>query len=279
MSFIGFGIALIKTSSTGVLQSFGKFSRTLDAGLHLYVPFIQRIDTVSNRLRQSDFKFEVKTKDNVFAILDIAVQHTVLPEDTEKAFYSLSNYESQTRSYIENVVRAQVPKMSLDQLFESQDQISQDVSENLQHRMKQYGYTIEKTLITSVEPDHKVKQAMNEINASLRLKEAVKHKADAEYISRVREAEADKDRKRLQGEGMSQQRLAILSGYKIGVSEMASSLGLTPKDVIDFVMSTQHLDTIETIGKSQNCKTIFLNHQPKNRLIEDIVAADEVKSS
>lgn len=258
-----FGIQLIRTSTTGIRETFGKFSGRVSPGLNFYIPIVQRIVPLSNRLRQDTFKFEVKTKDDVFARLDIAVQYQIKTEDTEKAFYSLEDPVPQIDAYIENVVRAKVPNMELDSLFSSQDDICKSVSELLYDRMLLYGYTIENTLVTGIEPAKDVKQAMNAINANKRLKLAAREEADASYIKRVREAEADRDRKRLQGEGISQQRLAILKGYEEGVENMAKKLGLTPKDIVNFVMKTQHLDTLESIGRSNNTKTIFINHEPE----------------
>ena len=252
----------IATSTTGIKQTFGKFTGTMGPGLRFYIPIIQSITPVSNRLTQDTFKFEVKTKDNVFAQLGLSIQYQIKPENTEKAFFSLDDPASQLDSYIENVVRAQVPKMKLDELFESQDHICQTVSENLSEKMDNHGYSIINTLITEINPAKEGKEAMNRINSSERLKEARRNEAEADYIQKVREAEGDRDRKRLQGEGISQQRLAILKDYEDGVTDMAHRLDLTPKDIIEFVMKVQHLDTIESISKSNNTKTIFMDHKP-----------------
>ena len=269
-----FGIQLIRTANTGIRETFGRFTGTAKPGLNFYVPFIQRIVPISNRLSQNTFNFEVKTKDNVFANLKIAVQYKIMEEDSEKAFYSMNDPIEQVDAYIENVVRSQVPKMNLDELFESQDYICKSVSEQLSKGMQQYGYTIQNTLVTGIEPDKNVKEAMNHINASKRLMEAAKNEADAEYIKRVREAEADRDRKRLQGEGISMQRLAIISGYKEGIETMSNDLSLSAKDIIQFVMQTQRLDTLEAIGRSNNAKTLFLEHNT-NDLRKSVLEANE----
>lgn len=255
---------IIQHNSTGVLQTFGKYTRMCKPGLHVYIPIIQKISSVSNRLHQDTFHCKTKTKDNVFTDITIVVQRQILPDDTAKALFSLDNYNAQITAYIENDVRALVPTIDLDTLFESQNDICDSVMNNLSSKMKEYGFTIVNTLVVSIEPSKEVKEAMNKINATERLKMASKNEADANYIKEIRHAEADKERKRLQGEGISEKRKAILSGYKNGIDEMVSSFGLCPKDIIDFVMKTQHLDTIEAIGKSNNTKTIFLNHDPNN---------------
>ena len=165
---------IIQTSSTGVLQTFGKSAGTIGPGIRLFIPLVQNITPVSNRIQQESFEFETKTKDNVFVKLGIVIQHQIKPEDTEVAFFSLDDPVKQIYSYVENVVRAKVPQMLLDELFESQDDICQSVSENLQKIMSEYGFTIVNTLLTNIEPSQAVKDAMNKINASERLKEAAK---------------------------------------------------------------------------------------------------------
>lgn len=268
----------IPTSCTGIKQTFGKFTGMLGSGLNFYIPIIQSIKLVSNRLEQNTFNFQVKTSDNVFTNLGIAVQHRIKPENSEKAFFSLDKPYGQINSYIENTIRAKVPKMELDELFQSQDTICHEVSATLKEKMEEYGFTIESTLITDIEPSKEVKDAMNQINASKRLKEAAQNNADADYITAIRKAEADKDRKRLQGEGISQQRCAILKGYEEGIDNMANKFGLSATDIINFVKVTQHLDTISEISKSPNTKTIFINHDPNHtnsNLSKNIMEATE----
>ena len=269
---------LVGTASTGVKQSFGKFDCLCSPGLNWQIPFIQKITIVSNMVQNRNFEIHVKTKDDVFTDLHIGVQLQILPEDTEKAFFKLQDPTKQIEAYIHNIVRSQAPKMTLDNLFESQNTIAQSVSEHLKTKLSDYGYTIIDTLVNNIVPDKEVSTAMNKINASERLKHAAKNEADANYIREIRQAEADRDRKILQGEGISGQRLAILKGYETGVDNMAKSLGLTAKDIIDFVMKTQHLDTLEAIGKSQNAKTVFMTHTPDNsslKLVENLMHANE----
>lgn len=251
----------IQTQATGIRSTFGKYTATLSPGLNLYIPGIQRIDTVCNKIRQDEFIFEAKTVDDVFVTIALKVQHQVLEENSVRAFYKLNRPYEQLDAYIENVVRAEVPQMTLNEMFTQQDAVCKTVHRLLSDKMNDFGFTIVNTLITRIEPDRRVKDAMNSVYESERLKVSAKNKADAHYISEVRQAEADKERKRLQGEGISEQRIAIMKGYQSGVSELSKTLDITPRDIIDFVTKTQHLDTMESIGRSQNAKTIFLNNE------------------
>lgn len=268
--------AIIQQSTTGVVQTFGRFTRLVGPGLRFKIPFIQKITMVSNRLQQETFIFEVKTKDNVFTKLGLAIQYKIESEDTDKAFFQLNNPREQIDSYVENVVRSHVPKMLLNELFESQDEICHTVNDLLKTKMKSYGYTIENTLVTTIDPDPDVKTAMNKINANARLREASIYEAETFYIKQLKEAEADRDRKRLQGEGISQQRLAILSGYEESVNAMAVKFGVSAKEIINFVQTIQELDTMERIGQSPNTKVLFFERKMGlSNVTNDFILANE----
>jgi regulator of protease activity HflC (stomatin/prohibitin superfamily) len=254
-------IKFISTSCTGVFQTFGKFSKTVKPGIKFYIPFLQRIDIVSNRLNQNEFYFEAKTKDNVFTNLDISIQYKIKPENTETAFYSLYNYKKQIKSFVKNVIRSTVPKLTIEEIFNKQDDIALAVKEKLSNKMEGHGYTIEDVLVNDIIPDEKVKKSMNEIKSAQQLQIAATHVAQAEYIKKVKDAEADRDRKILQGEGISGQRTAILKGYEESIETFSKKLQVTPSELIKFVTDVQHLDTLQIIGKSNNAKTLFINHE------------------
>lgn len=264
----------INTSTTGIRQTFGKVTNTLAPGLHFYLPIVQKITTVSNRLQQEEFRFDVKTSDNVFTNVQIDVQFVVHPADSSTAHFSMTKPREQLRSYVENVIRSVVPSMTLDKLFESQNDICHAVAAQVKPLMRQFGYTIENTLVTNIEPDKVVRASMNEINASERLKESAQNKADADYIFKVREAEGDRDRKRLQGEGTAQQRLAILEGYGTGIDELAKRWGLTSKEVVDFVLRMQQIDVMEALSKSNNAKVLIM--PPPVSMTEQVLQATEL---
>lgn len=259
-----FGIAMIETSETGVHTRFGKVIGMKNPGLNFYFPFVDQILVVNNRVIEDNFRFEVMTGEHTFVNLEIAIQVKILPEDSIKALFELGDPLEQMRSYVENVIRSQVPYKNLDQLFKEQEEIGQNIKEALAENMKKFGITIVNTLIRKIDPEASVKTAMNAVIASAKLRDAARNEGEAKRIKMVEEAKGDAERKRLQGQGISDQRIAILRGYQDGMDEMAAKLGLAPLDVINFVIRTQELDTMEGIGRSQNAKTIFLS--PSNGL-------------
>lgn len=248
------------TSTTGVKTTFGRYTKMCSPGLHFYIPIIQHISVVSNMVEQDTFKLQVKTRDNAFATISVAVQHQITSENTATAFFSLTNPTEQINSYVENAIRGIIQTMTFDESYASTDTVCKEVSAKLSEKMSSYGYNIVNTLITDINPSDDIKNAMNQIIASERLKHAALNIAEAEYIKQVKEAEADCERKRLQGKGIAEQRKAILDGYNDSIKSLSIDLGINSAEILEFVKMTQHLDTIESIGKSNNTKTIFINH-------------------
>lgn len=255
------GFAIIDNTDVGILQTLGKFTKTLNPGFHLYIPCLRNVaGVVSTRNRQINFKTETKTSDNVFVKLDIAVQYKINPEYIYEAYYTLSNPTKQMEAYIENCVRSMVPKMTLDTLFESTDEISASVNESVSAIMQNYGYQIIKTLVTDIHPAGNVKDAMNEINAAKRLREAAVEKAEAEKIMKVKAAEAEKETKILQGEGVAGERNAIMEGYRKSIQNLSNELGIDNQEIMNMTLMTQYIDMLDSVGKSG--PTTFIHHNP-----------------
>ena len=205
------------------------------------------------QVQQLDVKVETKTKDNVFVQIPISVQYKVMPEKVYDAFYKLSDPNKQIESFVYNVILGHVPKMTLDETFDQQAQIAIDVKTSLDASMQEFGYSIVKSLITDIVPDEKVKAAMNDINAAAREREATDSRAETEKMLLVKKAEADAESKRLQGEGIANQRKAIIEGLRDSVAKFSESVeGATPKDAMAMVLLTQYFDTLKEVAGTQS---------------------------
>jgi len=264
-------VALLKASlftvqqqSVALVQRLGKFRREAGPGIHAKVPFIDQIVGRMNlRVQQLDVSVETKTEDNVFVNMVVSVQYFVLPEKVYEAHYKLDDASRQIRSYIFDVVRAQVPKIKLDDVFERKDDIAEAVKVELSHVMETFGYGIVKALVTDIEPDAHVKVAMNEINAAQRMRVAATERGEAERILKVKAAEGDAQSKALQGKGIADQRAAIVAGLRDSVDEFQRSVpGTTAKDVMNLVLMTQYFDMLKEIGSSTRSTAIMIPHSP-----------------
>lgn len=278
------GIYTVKQQTMAVVERFGKFLKVSPSGLHIRIPVVDRIAGRLNlRIRQLDVKVETKTKDNVFVFAVVSVQYFVIPEKATDAFYRLQNPEAQITSYVYDVVRARVPSIKLDDVFETKDDIAQAVKAELEQTMDDFGYGIIKTLVTDIDPDANVKASMNQINAAQRLRVAAVEEAEAEKIRVVKAAEAEAESKALQGKGIADQRMAIVDGLRESVTEFQENVsGTSAHDVMNLVLMTQYFDTLKDVGLSSKTNTILMPHSPSgmsdiaSQLREAMITANEV---
>lgn len=192
-------------------------------------------------------------------------QYQVLREENRlyDAFYKLTDSREQIRSYVFDVVRSTVPRIKLDDVFESKEEIAISVKDMLSKSMEGFGYQIMNTLVTDIAPDSRVKQAMNEINAAQRARVAAQDRAEADKIMVVKAAEADAESKYLAGTGMARQRQAIIAGLRESVVDFQESVdGITSKDVLEMMMMTQYFDTMKDVGTHGGNSTIFVPSGP-----------------
>ena len=206
---------------------------------------------------------ETKTRDNVFVTIPISVQTRVRPEKVFEAYYSLSDPVAQIKSYVEQVVLGHVPGMMLDEVFASQSSIAATVKQELDVDMAAFGYEIVNVLVTDIIPDGKVKAAMNDINAAQREQVAAAARGEAEKILVVKKAEAEAESKALQGQGIANQRRAIIEGLSSSIEGFQKSLGaVTAQDAMQLVLVTQYFDTLKSIGDNGKTNTLFVSHTP-----------------
>ncbi len=294
LAIVGFFALIVRSScfftveqqSRAILERFGRYVRTATPGLNFKVPFIDTVSQrVTLRVQQLPVEVETKTLDNVFVKLFVAVQYRVIEGKEADAYYKLQNARDQITSYVLDVVRAQVPKMNLDEVFEKKDEVGSSVKAELDASMKIYGFEIPNALVTDVNPADNVKAAMNEIQTQQRLQVAAAAKGEANKILVVKNAEADAESKRLQGEGIAKQRRAIVDGLRESIAAFTDQIGgVSAPEVLKLVLMTQYFDTMKEIGVSAGSKVILMPHTPggmadiDEQLRNSIISANETKT-
>lgn len=253
----------VDQQTVALVERMGKFKRAAHAGLNFKIPFIEQVSgRISLRIQQIEVPVETKTADNVFVKVVVSVQCFVKEDKIYQAFYKLTNPQQQITSFVFDVVRARVPKITLDNVFEKKDEIADAVREELCELMEDFGYSILKALVTDIDPDAKVKAAMNEINEAQRLRLAANERGEAEKILKVKQAEAEARSMELSGQGLASQRKAIVEGLKESVENFQKSVkGTTAQDVMQLVLATQYYDTLKEVGASNKATTILLPSQ------------------
>ncbi len=272
----------VKQQTAAIIERFGKFTSTRQSGLHFKIPLVDRIaGRLSLKIQQLDVIVETKTKDDVFVKLKVSVQFKVIREKVYDAFYKLDYPHDQITSYVFDVVRAEVPKMKLDDVFERKDDIAIAVKSELNEAMMDYGYDIIKTLVTDIDPDEQVKEAMNRINASEREKIAAQYEGDAQRILIVEKAKAEAESKRLQGQGIADQRREIARGLEESV-DVLNNVGINSQEASALIVVTQHYDTLQSIGEHTGSNLILLPNSPQagsdmlNNMIASFSASNQI---
>ncbi|MDA0317107.1 MAG: SPFH domain-containing protein [Bacteroidetes bacterium] len=266
---------VVKQQTAAIIERFGKFQSIRHSGLQLKIPLVDRIaGRLSLKIQQLDVIVETKTLDDVFVRLKISVQYKVIRDKVYEAFYKLDYPHEQITSYVFDVVRAEVPKMKLDDVFVKKDDIAIAVKTELNEAMMDYGYDIIKTLVTDIDPDAQVKAAMNRINASEREKIAAQFEGDAARILIVEKAKAEAESKRLQGQGIADQRREIARGLEESV-EVLNKVGINSQEASALIVVTQHYDTLQSIGGESNSNLILLPNSPQagSNMLNDMVAS------
>jgi len=267
LSFFSLGLAFqVSQQSVCIVERFGKFVKVAHAGINFKIPFIDKvIATQSLRIQQLNVSVSTKTKDNVFVQIVVSAQYRIINYNSQikKSYYELENVKKQIDSYLLDAIRAEVPKMKLDEVFEKKDQIANAIKYELSEAINSFGYEIIKTLITDIEVDKRIVEAMNEIVASEREKYATIEKAEAQKILMIKHAEAEAKSKRLQGEGIADQRIEIINGFKTSIDNMQDTDGIKSDEILNLILITQYFDTLKDVAASKS-NTIMLPNSPSS---------------
>jgi len=281
-------VVIVPQQTMVIIERLGKYNRILGPGLNFKIPIVERVaGKESVRIRQLDVPVETKTQDNVFVNLGVSIQFLAISEKIFDAFYKLTDVNQQITSYVYDVVRAEVPKKKLDELFESKDEIAQTIKTDLSGSMDDFGYSIVNSLITDIDPAPNVKEAMNQINATARLRVAAQNEAEADKIRQVKNAEADAEAKKLQGEGVAQQRAAIIEGFKSSIDDLKKVTGSDVKtqDVMNMVMMVQYFDALRDIGTTGQNNAVLIpygaggSNEILQQMTQAMVASDKIKGN
>jgi len=269
------GIFTVKQQTNAIVERLGRFHSIKHPGLQFKIPFIDKIaGKLSLKVQQLDVMVETKTKDNVFVKLKVSVQYQILEDAVYDAFYKLDSSTEQITSYVFDTVRAEVPKMKLDDVFERKDDIAVATKRELEDAMNTYGYGIIKALVTDIDPDQQVKSAMNHINASERKKIAAEFEGEAERVRIVAKAKAEAESKRLQGQGIADQRREIAKGLEESV-DILNNVGINSQEASALIVVTQHYDTLQSMGENANSNLVLLPNSPTSgsQMLSEMVAS------
>jgi regulator of protease activity HflC (stomatin/prohibitin superfamily) len=262
----------VEQQHTAIIERFGRFLRLAQPGLHIRMPLADRVAArLSLQVDQLELKIETKTKDNVFVVIEVAVQYKVDPKRVQEAWYLLDDPRSQMEAFTSDVVRSKLPGMDLDSAYADVEDMALTIERTLRERMQEYGYMIVKALVINIDPAREVKEAMNNINASRRNQEAAIAQGEADKTLMIKRAEAEAESKRLQGEGTAAQRKAIIDGLRDSVAQLSKTTGVNAEEAMQLVSLNGYTDMLRDVAAASKTNTLLLPHSPS--ALNDIIAA------
>jgi regulator of protease activity HflC (stomatin/prohibitin superfamily) len=266
------GFFIVEQQKVGVVERFGKFLRLAQPGLHIRIPFVDRVVArISLQVEQLELAIETKTHDNVFVTVEVAIQYKVDGPHVREAYYLLDKPTAQMEAFTSDVVRSKLPGLDLDAAYSDVEEIALAIERTLRERMEEYGYMVVKALVLNINPPQDVKEAMNRINASRRNQEAAIAQGEADKTLVIKRAEAEAESKHLQGEGIAAQRKAIMGGLRDSVEQFTNATGVSSEEAMRLVTLTGYTDMLRDVASSSETNTILLPHSPSG--LTDLISA------
>lgn len=269
---------IVNQKQAKIVQRLGKFQSVRRAGISFRIPIIDQVAGIQNlQIQELRVPVETITQDKVTLKIEVAIQYLIKADvdSIKNSFYELSDSTAQIESFVFDAVRAEVPKMELDMVYENKDHIANTVMEGLNTLLSSYGFDIKKTLVVDILPDSKVVDAMNAINEQKRLRQAAEEKGEADKILIIKAAEAEKESKKLQGEGVALQQMAVLKGREKAIKDLTVGTNMQIKDATELVMKLIDQDTLISMGE-KNKNVIFMTSDlgVKGQVMEAMVGAE-----
>jgi regulator of protease activity HflC (stomatin/prohibitin superfamily) len=267
----------VQEAEVAIVTRWGRFVRVATRGFNTKMPFVDRIaGRLSLKITQLDVRVETMTLDNATLTATVSVFYQVKADQARQAFYTMANPVQQITANVNSVILAHMPSINLADAWRSRNQISDAVTAELSEKMATSGYSINSALVNEIDTTPQVKEAMNKITANQRNLDAAKAAADANYITQVRQAEADAERMALQGDGFRRMRENMAVGLGEALEKIHAHVpGLSESQIVALLLASMYVDELGKFAGSGQTNTIVLP-TPLNSLV---AASDEFLQS
>jgi regulator of protease activity HflC (stomatin/prohibitin superfamily) len=275
-------VRIVEQNNVLVIEFLGKYNRIMYAGLNFKIPLLERVANKVS-LRQQNFAIDGRYPSADKVIVDIGTNLIYVVDSTEEGIkkytYVVENRNQSIGAIVENSLRTYVAKETHEGILEKKEELATHIQNDLEKQFAEWGMFIKSFQITNVNFPLTITDAMSEVVASLQLRKAAENKGEAIKIQAIKEAEAEKERKRLQGEGVAQEREAIAKGLEQSIKTLQTVTSQNPKEIMAILSLTQYLDTLKSIGQTDNSKVIFMDTSvaATSNLMKDLIASQEIK--
>ncbi len=276
-------VRIVEQNRVFVIEFLGRFNRIMTAGLNFKVPLLERVaEKVTLRQQNFAIRNSYPSKDKVIVDVSTNLIYAVdaAEEGVKRYAYSLTNRDQSIGAIIENSLRTYIAKETHEGILEKKEELAAHIRNDLERQFSEWGMIIYSFQITEVSFPATITQAMSEVVASEQLKKAAENKGEAVKIQAIKEAEAEKERKRLQGEGIALEREAIAKGLKESIEIVKTATGQNSREIMALLTLNQYLDTMKNLGDDGRAKVIFMdtNVRTATNMTEQLIAAFESQS-
>jgi len=259
------GIKIVPQSDVFVIERFGKYTRTLQAGLNFLIPLLDhvahRISILERQL--PEFTISVITKDNVEVKLDATVFYRIV--DAAASVYRIRDIDQAIHTASTSIVRSAAGKLELDELQSSRDSMNEEIAANLQSAASVWGIEITRTEITDVIVDEETKSAQRQqlnaerqrraiIATSEGQKRSVELAADAELYKASKEAEAIRVKADATAYSIEAEAKANAEQTRL----IASAIAENGQPAINFEIMKRQIEALGDVASGSNTKTVIV---------------------
>jgi regulator of protease activity HflC (stomatin/prohibitin superfamily) len=258
-------VRVVPQSETFVIERFGKYTRSLPAGLNLVVPFLDKVRHKISILERQlpEFEISVITKDNVEVVLETTVFYRVV--DAAKSVYRIREVDRALKTASESIVRSAGGRLELDELQSSRDSMSAEIAKNLQAAADMWGIEITRTEITDVRVDEQTKDVQRQ-----------QLNAERERRARIAKAEGDKRSVELSADATLYEAEKIADAVKIRADAdayaikikaaaeaeqttvIANAIADNGQPAINYDIMKRQVDALAVLSGSSNTKTLII---------------------
>ncbi|MEM7323588.1 MAG: SPFH domain-containing protein [Actinomycetota bacterium] len=273
--YVAMGVRIVRPYQKGVVEQLGRYKETVDPGLRIIKPVLERLRTVDMREQVIDVPpQEVITEDNVAVSVDAVIYFE--PTDPQRLLYNISNFILAVTKLAQTNLRNVIGEMTLDEAFTSRERVNAALRQILDDATDKWGVRVVRVEIQRIDPPQDVMHAMHEQMKAERTRRAVVTQAEGTREAAVTRAEGEKEAAILTAEGVRQREILTAEGEAQAVRTRAEAeqfrqevvaLGeaeairnvyeaITDSGTDDRVIAIKYLETLERMADGNATKIV-----------------------
>ena len=285
------GIKIVSQSETLIVERLGKYNRTLNAGINVILPIIEKAkETIARRqdgrliatsridMREQVYDFDkqsVITKDNVMTEINALLYFQIV--DPMKAVYEIQNLPVAIEKLTQTTLRNVVGEMELDETLTSRDTINSKLRNVLDDATNKWGVKVNRVELQDITPPESIRRTMElqmqaernrraEILKAEGEKQAQILNSEGEKQAEINAAEADKQANILKAEGEARAKILQAEAEATAIRNITEAVSSGGADPVNYLLAVKYVEALKEIASGQQNKTVYLPYEATNML-------------